>query len=63
MRYGDLIPRTPPLIVGSMRQISTGADVPSSFRRQRDVSGKVVEEGRAGGGGWGERLRRASGRA
>lgn len=48
--YGQLKPATPPIMVGSNRQASSGNDyegkVSSTFGR-RNVSGKVVEEGRA----------------
>lgn len=57
--YGDLRPNTPPVIIGTDRQVSSGNDYDLSgmgggqaakryfsFGR-RNVSGKVVEEGRA----------------
>jgi hypothetical protein len=53
--YGELKAATPPLIVGSGRQVSSGNDFESSggvkakakmFER-RNVSGKIAEEGRA----------------
>ena len=49
--YGDLRAATPPVMVGSSRQVSSGNDyddtVGSVFGR-RNVSGKVAEEGQAG---------------
>jgi hypothetical protein len=64
-RYGELRAATPPVLVGANRQVSSGADYPSlgGFRsKNRDVSGKVVEEGRSGEkGGWGTRFRKISG--
>lgn len=62
--YGDLKAATPPLIVGSDRQVSSGTDYgylgaaddgPSAAKRnfsigKRNVSGKVAEEGK--GIGW-----------
>lgn len=53
--YGDLKSATPPMMVGSTRQVSSGHDYydlgggsggPRSYRR--NVSGKVAEEGLAG---------------
>ncbi|ESZ95691.1 hypothetical protein SBOR_3911 [Sclerotinia borealis F-4128] len=62
--YGDLKPATPPVIVGGNgigRQVSSGTDfVGQRGSYQRDVSGKIAEEGR-GGGAWGARLRNISG--
>ncbi|KAK3391026.1 hypothetical protein B0H63DRAFT_557893 [Podospora didyma] len=65
--YGDLRPATPPVIVGTNRQVSSGIDYDlgvssssaSSFGR-RHVSGKAAEEGRAGGGGENNRWSRYS---
>lgn len=48
--YGDLRPATPPVMVGSSRQVSSGNDYDTTggtFGR-RNVSGKVAEEGQAG---------------
>lgn len=60
--YGDLRPNTPPVMIGSNRDVSsgTGADLGSRGNRRRDASGKLVEEGR-GSGNWGVRMRKASG--
>ncbi|KAK0645544.1 hypothetical protein B0T16DRAFT_373559 [Cercophora newfieldiana] len=57
--YGDLRPATPPVMVGGVnsgvaRQVSSGNDYDlgsGSGMRGRHVSGKIVEEGRAGPGG------------
>lgn len=60
-RYGELRAGTPPILVGGNRQVSSGADFPNKggFRsKNRDVSGKIAEEGR---GGWGTRFRKISG--
>ncbi|TAQ91003.1 hypothetical protein B7494_g594 [Chlorociboria aeruginascens] len=73
--YGSLKPGTPPVMVGrdsnGNRQISSGNDYVmqgqvadgkgKGFRR--DVSGKIVEEGRGGNGNgtWGTRFRKISG--
>jgi len=51
--YGELKPATPPIMVGNNRQLSSGNDydlssASTAFGR-RHVSGKAVEEGRAGG--------------
>ncbi|KAK0722135.1 hypothetical protein B0T26DRAFT_701451 [Lasiosphaeria miniovina] len=52
--YGDLKPGTPPIMVGSTRQVSSGNDydlragVGSNAFGRRHVSGKAAEEGRAG---------------
>ncbi|KAI5466546.1 hypothetical protein BGZ63DRAFT_368838 [Mariannaea sp. PMI_226] len=50
--YGDLKSATPPVIVGSNRKISSGNDFDSKFSspayERRNVSGKIVEEGRGG---------------
>ncbi|CAL3965437.1 unnamed protein product [Diplocarpon coronariae] len=64
--YGELKPGTPPIMVGSSRgrQVSSGNDLGHGFGSlmgRRDVSGKVAEEGRGGGAGWGTRLRKVSG--
>jgi hypothetical protein len=65
-QYGDLKAGTPPILVGrakGQRQISTGNDL-GLGKERREVSGKVVEEGRsvaAQGGGWGTRFRKVSG--
>ncbi|KAM3084922.1 hypothetical protein ACMFMG_003367 [Clarireedia jacksonii] len=59
--YGELKARTPPVMVGGGRQVSSGVDLGEGLgTRGRDVSGKVAEEGR-GGGQWGARFRRVSG--
>jgi hypothetical protein len=60
--YGNLKPGTPPLMVGTAvdlpresgtRVISSGSDwMGRTTVRGRDVSGKVVEEGRGNGWGW-----------
>lgn len=64
-RYGELRAGTPPVLVGATRQVSSGTDYPSKggFRtKNRDVSGKIAEEGRGGEkGGWGTRFRKISG--
>ncbi|KAK3353471.1 hypothetical protein B0T25DRAFT_623422 [Lasiosphaeria hispida] len=55
--YGELRPATPPVIIGGNRQVSSGIDydmgagVGSSQFGRRHVSGKIAEEGRAGGRG------------
>jgi hypothetical protein len=60
-RYGELRAATPPVLVGANRQISSGADY-SGWSNNRDVSGKIAEEGRGGEkGGWGSRFRKISG--
>lgn len=63
--YGELRACTPPVLVGANRQVSSGADYPNlgGFRsKNRDVSGKIVEEGRGGEkSGWGTRFRKISG--
>ncbi|TPX08463.1 uncharacterized protein E0L32_010080 [Thyridium curvatum] len=50
--YGELKSATPPIMVGSGRQVSSGNDYDlgerALFPRQRGVSGKIAEEGRAG---------------
>lgn len=49
--YGDLRPATPPVMIGG-RQVSSGNDYDlgsGAGVRGRHVSGKIVEEGRAGG--------------
>lgn len=50
--YGDLKAATPPVIVGSGRQVSSGHDYDfgagSGGKYRRNVSGKVAEEGRGG---------------
>lgn len=54
--YGELKSATPPLVVGSDRQVSSGNDYGGQMAKRnfsfgkRNVSGKVVEEGR--GLGW-----------
>lgn len=53
--YGQLKPATPPVVVGNGRQVSSGNDFAQhgvSNMGRRNVSGKVVEEGRAGGHGY-----------
>lgn len=60
--YGELRAGTPPTLVSGVkgRQVSSGIDMGvAGGSGMRDVSGKVVEEGR--GGGWGARLRKISG--
>ena len=51
--YGELKSATPPIIVGNNRKISSGNDYDSRYALgpygRRNVSGKVAEEGRAGG--------------
>lgn len=50
--YGDLKAATPPIMVGSPRQVSSGNDYDlgggGGGKYRRNVSGKVAEEGRAG---------------
>ncbi|KAK6219581.1 hypothetical protein QIS74_05083 [Colletotrichum tabaci] len=50
--YGELKPATPPVMVGSSRQVSSGTDLEtnqySSVYGRRNVSGKVAEEGLVG---------------
>lgn len=50
--YGELKPATPPVMIGSNRQVSSGNDLDdhhySSTYARRNVSGKVAEEGLAG---------------
>ncbi|KAH7327867.1 hypothetical protein B0I35DRAFT_415927 [Stachybotrys elegans] len=50
--YGDLKPATPPVLVGNNRKVSSGNDydLGSSSRayERRNVSGKIMEEGRSG---------------
>lgn len=49
--YGDLRAGTPPVMIGSNRQVSSGNDHDANARGaygRRNVSGKVAEEGRAG---------------
>ncbi|KAL0944192.1 uncharacterized protein CTRU02_202079 [Colletotrichum truncatum] len=50
--YGELKPATPPVMVGSNRQVSSGNDYDnkpySAAYGRRNVSGKVAEEGLAG---------------
>lgn len=61
-RYGELRAATPPVLVGANRQVSSGADYSGVWSKNRDVSGKIAEEGRAGEkGGWGSRFRKISG--
>lgn len=56
--YGQLKPSTPPVMVGSGRQVSSGNDFENSGilsqgrGYRRNVSGKVAEEGMAGGEGY-----------
>ncbi|KAM0325552.1 hypothetical protein ACHAQA_007539 [Verticillium albo-atrum] len=48
--YGQLKPATPPVMIGSNRQVSSGNDYDGHFAGaygRRNVSGKVAEEGRA----------------
>ncbi|EEY18224.1 conserved hypothetical protein [Verticillium alfalfae VaMs.102] len=48
--YGQLKPATPPIIIGSNRQVSSGNDYdgqPVGAFSRRNVSGKIAEEGRA----------------
>ena len=64
--YGELKPGTPPIILDGNRQVSSGNDFSKKggFRalNQRDVSGKIAEEGRGGNAkGWGTRFRKISG--
>lgn len=65
--YGELKPGTPPVMVGGdlgRRQVSSGVDYGTNVGKpgKRDVSGKIVEEGRgAGASAWGTRLRKVSG--
>jgi hypothetical protein len=64
--YGELKPGTPPIMIGANRQVSSGTDFPGkrgSRPMNRDVSGKIAEEGRGGGqaSGWGTRFRKISG--
>ena len=62
--YGELKPGTPPVMIGGKndRQVSSGNDLGFRVVDRRDVSGKVVEEGRGGNGsGWGTRFRKVSG--
>jgi len=68
--YGDLKPATPPIMIGGNRQISSGNDLGvmgmgggGGYRRERDVSGKIAEEGRGGADGneWRTRFRKISG--
>ncbi|CAG9970629.1 unnamed protein product [Clonostachys byssicola] len=50
--YGDLKSATPPIMVGADRKISSGNDFESNASQaygRRNVSGKIAEEGRAGG--------------
>ena len=54
--YGQLKPGTPPIMVGSNRQVSSGNDYDlgsgsAGVFGKRNVSGKIAEEGRAGAGG------------
>jgi len=64
--YGELKPGTPPIMIGASRQVSSGIDFPKKggfWAKDRDVSGKLAEEGRGGdGSGWGARFRKVSGR-
>ena len=64
-RYGELRAATPPVLVGANRQVSSGADYSGKggfLSNNRDVSGKIAEEGRGGErGGWGSRFRKVSG--
>ncbi|CCF33835.1 hypothetical protein CH063_05945, partial [Colletotrichum higginsianum] len=50
--YGELKPATPPVMVGSSRQVSSGTDLEtnqySSVYGRRNVSGKAAEEGLVG---------------
>lgn len=70
--YGELVSRTPPIMVGAGgkigRQVSSGNDFgkDNGFRvlGRREVSGKVAEEGLGGptnNGKWGARFRKGSG--
>lgn len=48
--YGELRPATPPVMVGGDRKVSSGNDYHlSTAEQRRRVSGKVAEEGLAGG--------------
>lgn len=49
--YGELRPATPPVMVGDTRKVSSGNDyhTVSAAAERRRVSGKVAEEGLAGG--------------
>ncbi|EOO01447.1 hypothetical protein UCRPA7_2966 [Phaeoacremonium minimum UCRPA7] len=53
--YGELKAATPPIIIGANRQVSSGNDYDMSNRYatfgRRNVSGKIAEEGLAGGNG------------
>ncbi|CAM1511106.1 Fc.00g086190.m01.CDS01 [Cosmosporella sp. VM-42] len=53
--YGELKPATPPVMVGNNRKISSGNDFDSKYAslpyERRNVSGKIVEEGRGGAAG------------
>jgi hypothetical protein len=64
-RYGELRAGTPPVLIGAIRQVSSGNDFQNKggFRsKNRNVSGKIAEEGRGGErGGWGTRFRKISG--
>lgn len=50
--YGELKSRTPPVMIGSSRKVSSGNDFDSKFTspayERRNVSGKIAEEGRGG---------------
>ncbi|RYO73948.1 hypothetical protein DL764_011022 [Monosporascus ibericus] len=50
--YGDLRPATPPVMVGSPRQVSSGTDYHNGYGAgrgyRRNVSGRAAEEGMAG---------------
>ncbi|RYP73718.1 hypothetical protein DL771_003431 [Monosporascus sp. 5C6A] len=50
--YGDLRPATPPVMVGSPRQVSSGTDYHKGYGAgrgyRRNVSGRAAEEGMAG---------------
>lgn len=64
--YGELRAGTPPVLVGASRQVSSGTDFQNKkafwSAKNRDVSGKIAEEGRGGEkGGWGTRFRKVSG--
>jgi hypothetical protein len=50
--YGELKPATPPIMVGTNRQVSSGNDYDLSSANtaygRRNISGKTAEEGRVG---------------
>jgi hypothetical protein len=53
--YGELKAATPPIMVGSKRQVSSGNDYDTTYSSaygRRSVSGKIAEEGRGGARGY-----------